>query len=348
MFKSRPSSVPVIKTLFVPPKILVSQNALVKMKYYVQVCDKEIGWLGVAQREDNIIFISDVFLFKQEVGAATCEITPEGLQEFATKLLQQENGMEIWNSIALWGHSHVNMGVSPSGQDDMQMNVFGESGMDWFVRVIANKSGDMEFTLYDYKQGYTATNIAWDMLFPNEVQIKEQIELEIKEKVTPIKYNYLNNTVGFNNNKRSSLNNYYKSYETVNKVINQKKEDSKQTIITNINNIKKNNGKTKNKKSDYPYYGTFNDEYDDFFNNQNSYKDIINGYEDMFEFFTEDEIVEIADCGTAYEAEILMEEYEIIRYGSSFFGEEDCFKIYKYAKKYVKEEYLPLMKGDKK
>ena len=66
----------------------------------------EVGWLGTVyyNSEHNYYFVSDVFLFDQEVHGTTTEITPEGLADFATELLQREDGMEIWNNMKLWGH----------------------------------------------------------------------------------------------------------------------------------------------------------------------------------------------------------------------------------------------------
>ena len=120
------------------------------MKYYVQLSNKEIGWLGEAYKNEqsNYIYIKDVMLFKQEVHMTTCEITPEGLSDFAEELLQLKNGMDIWNNLTVWGHSHVNMGVSPSSQDHDQMKVFKDGGHKWFLRIIANKSGELETTLF--------------------------------------------------------------------------------------------------------------------------------------------------------------------------------------------------------
>src|SRR5690606_11009605 len=108
-----------------------------KMFIYVDECNDEIGWLGTAKimegNEHNIVFIDDVFLFDQEVHATTTEITPEGLTEFANELIEMgDKGIEIWNNIKVWGHSHVNLGVSPSGQDDKQMKTFRDGGHDWF------------------------------------------------------------------------------------------------------------------------------------------------------------------------------------------------------------------------
>ena len=194
------------------PTILIDINALGKMKTYVDECFDEIGWLAtVEELGKGLYLIKDTFLFKQQVHGTTCEITTDGLTEFANELLMQENGVETWNEIRCWGHSHVNMGVSPSSQDDKQMEVFEGCGHDFFIRLIANKKGELELTLYDYKTGLIYKDVKWTVYYQNveiyeiEKQIKElkekadklktptintdNIKSEMKEKVSKIEYN---------------------------------------------------------------------------------------------------------------------------------------------------------------
>jgi hypothetical protein len=156
------------------------------MWYYVKGCNDEIGWLGTVTRyDDNNWIINDTLLFEQQVAATTCEITPEGLAKVAEEILQKPDGMEIYNSIRLWGHSHVNMGVSPSGQDNDQMKTFKDTGSPWFIRVIANKSGDMEFTLYDFANSLSFADVPWQILLDYSVT-EDEINTEIKAKVSKL------------------------------------------------------------------------------------------------------------------------------------------------------------------
>ena len=161
------------------PITIIEKDALAKMKVYVDECDDEIGWLGTANKEEGFFHITDVMLFEQEVHSTTTEITPEGLSEFGEKLLQQENGMDIWNSMKVWGHSHVNMSVSPSGQDNNQMEVFADNGHDFSIRIIANKKGDMALDLYDYETGVIYKNIQW-------YASKTETEISIQEEINKL------------------------------------------------------------------------------------------------------------------------------------------------------------------
>lgn len=193
------------------PKIIIDKNALIKMEIYINSTNNEIGWLGTAFKEGDNIFIKDVFLFEQEVHSTTTEITPEGLAKFAEDLLAQPNGVEIWNSVKVWGHSHVNMSVHPSGQDNTQMETFADGKHDWFVRIIGNKKGEMRVDLYYFDQGIAYKDLPFtervsdrELELYNQIKAleeelkqinniyinkyKEEIEKEIKEKVKP-KYN---------------------------------------------------------------------------------------------------------------------------------------------------------------
>lgn len=200
------------------PKIFINIDAINKMKEYIRQSSLEIGWLGTARRFSNQIFIDDVFLFKQEVHSTTTEITTEGLNDFAMELLSQEDGVEIWNNMKVWGHSHVNMSTSPSSQDDKQIEVFSQNADDFFIRIIANKKDDFRIDLYDYTTGVIYEQLPYEVDYgedkdiieslykkieeiteaislrikPSETMV-EEIKTEIKEKVTEKKFTYSGN-----------------------------------------------------------------------------------------------------------------------------------------------------------
>ena len=236
------------------PKISININAMNKMKEYVRQSDLEIGWLGTSRRVGNVFYIDDVFLFRQEVHATTTEITTEGLNEFAMELLYEENGVEIWNNMKLWGHSHVNMTTSPSGQDDKQIEVFAENAEDFFIRIIANKSGDFRIDLYDFTTGVIYEKLPYEISYgadtdiieslykkiaeieemicaridPNE-ELINSIKLEIGDKVTKKTYNVNKNNVTTCSNWWSAYTDYsgYGSYSKKNEKTNVKEEENK-------------------------------------------------------------------------------------------------------------------------
>lgn len=234
------------------PKIYIDIKAFNKMKEYIRQSSLEIGWLGTCQKLDNTYHIDDVFLFRQEVHATTTEITTEGLNEFAMELLSQEDGINVWNNMKVWGHSHVNMPTSPSGQDDKQIDVFSENAEDFFIRIIANKSGDFRIDLYDYVSGVIYEKLNYEIdygedseyikaLYKKIEEIEGLISLrinpntdmvnsiksEIKEKVTEKKNNY--NTKSFNNSYYGDYGYYgnYNEYYNPKKKEKSEKEENK-------------------------------------------------------------------------------------------------------------------------
>lgn len=144
------------------PSVTISDLALQKMFVYTSEVTDEVGWLGtVEDLGNNSYLISDTFLIDQEVHGTTTEISPEGLASLGEQLLAMPDGFEIWNKMQMWGHSHVNMGISPSGQDDKQMKEFEGNGYPFFIRLICNKRGEMKLDFYNYESGLEFHDIPW-------------------------------------------------------------------------------------------------------------------------------------------------------------------------------------------
>lgn len=163
--------------------VFILPQARTKMELYCALCEKEIGWLGFVKRyEDNSFLIEDVVLLKQEVHATTTEIDPTALLDF-----WGQTPVERQPDIKLWGHSHVNMAPNPSGQDDNQMSYF-RDGNPWFIRLITNKKGDINITIYDYANGYEIHSEELYTYDPNRLELKKAIMEEMKEKVTEKTY----------------------------------------------------------------------------------------------------------------------------------------------------------------
>ena len=184
LFKKRDNSTTVKVLEKCVPSVIINPDALTKMYIYTDECDDEIAWLGTAYRdtENNIIYINDVFLFDQEIASTTVDVSSEDLSTFGEKLLQQKDGIEIWNNLKVWGHSHVNMGTSPSKTDEEQMETFSEGGHDWFIRIITNKKDDLRVDLFYYDQGIIYNDIPWQAhLTKKEKEIEEKINKLYKE-----------------------------------------------------------------------------------------------------------------------------------------------------------------------
>lgn len=170
-------------------ELYILPQAKSKMELYCDLSEGEIGWLAYVEKFEGVGFlITDCVLLKQEVHSTTTEITPEGLLEF-----WNNTPVDRQATIKMWGHSHVNMGVTPSGQDDSQMEYF-KDGNPWFIRLITNKKREYHIDIFDYANGIKVHMDQADLKIynPGAEDLRKQIEEEIKEKVsqktyTPVK-----------------------------------------------------------------------------------------------------------------------------------------------------------------
>lgn len=179
----------VVMAAHTPPTVVFSEIALAKMARYVGFCAEEVGWLGFVDHDEgsSLYTVFDVVLFKQRVHAATTEISADALAEMTMELLDRPDGMELVNKMRFWGHSHVNMAVSPSGQDDAQMQVFASNDCEFMIRAICNKRGEMKVDVYDYEVGIQWMDAQWeneDAFDP----LDEEIISEMESKVSSIRY----------------------------------------------------------------------------------------------------------------------------------------------------------------
>lgn len=77
------------------------------MLLYVEIADKEVGWMGTVSRlENNCFLIEETFLLEQEgVSAVETEPSVEGCSKLADELLLRgEEGFDLINKMRFWGH----------------------------------------------------------------------------------------------------------------------------------------------------------------------------------------------------------------------------------------------------
>lgn len=165
-------------------RLYFSQEAYDKMRLYVELCQDEIGWLGYVDKLENDTgyFVSDVFLVKQEVHGTTTELDPNGIMEHYSSLTDEQQRTFV-DKCRLWGHSHVNMGVTPSGQDDTQGKALSEDANDFYIRLITNKKGDYDITFYDKVINAKITTDEVVIFDPNAIELRQRIKAEMEEKV---------------------------------------------------------------------------------------------------------------------------------------------------------------------
>lgn len=158
----------IIKSGDVIPSIIISAAAYRMMRGFVDNCKDEIGWLALVKKEDeNTYFIYDVLICDQEVTGASTDLNEKGLQLVAEELLQTERGSEL-NNVRCWGHSHVNMAVSPSTQDNETFEEYYTQCGDFFIRLIMNKRGEYYLDLANYESELIYRNLEFSIQYDEE------------------------------------------------------------------------------------------------------------------------------------------------------------------------------------
>lgn len=168
-------------------ELVFSETARKKMYYLIKECDKEIAWHGLVERSGNGFYVEDIIMFPQNVTGATVTTDDD---KYPAWINTQPN--EVFNKINFHGHSHVDMGVTPSGVDKtyqeniirQKMTGFAEE-KGFYIFGIFNKKGDYWLNIYDIDNNklYETDDIKYMVYEPHEQdwakeQIKEYVTIE--------------------------------------------------------------------------------------------------------------------------------------------------------------------------
>jgi len=192
------------------PSVKVSFRAATDMWILTDLVSTEVGWLTTARmvKEPNetVIYVDDVYLFKQQVHATTTELTSEGLSMLGTQLIAEDMAAGVdptlWRANNLRGyfHSHVHMDVMPSGQDEQQTMDFRDKyEYPWVLRGIVNKKHKMKLDLYWFERDMIINDIDWEIDYTTGSERKAHWTTEIgslveslyantSKVVTPVSY----------------------------------------------------------------------------------------------------------------------------------------------------------------
>ena len=132
--------------------ITLSAQAYMKIFALVHTYSTEVEWHGVVERTAADAFhIKDVLIFPHKVTSATVISDQTEYEKWLDTL--DDN---TFNALRFHGHSHVNMGVTPSGVDMTYryniLNNFGtpsETSDLFYIFLIFNKRGDISGEIYD-------------------------------------------------------------------------------------------------------------------------------------------------------------------------------------------------------
>lgn len=197
---------PTVKLKDEEKAVVVFENeAYKKMNALVQVCDKEIGWYGTVKREGEKRFVvTDIIMFPQEVTGVTVQTDDAEYTNWSNALSD-----EVFNSMRFYGHSHVNMGCSPSGVDTDHYKNMIQNCNDFYIFGIFNKNKTYNYWLniYDIENNvlYEKEDIDYRYtMAEEEMWAEDSIAKYVKErKIYPAASTYSGNSY-WNNSKKNT------------------------------------------------------------------------------------------------------------------------------------------------
>lgn len=136
------------------PVIQFTNEAYIKMLELVHTSDIEVQWHGLINKEDEHTYtVYDILVYPQIATAMTVTSDDEA---YAMWMMNLTN-IQV-NDLRLQGHSHVNMGVSPSGTDLKTFDDFLTQVNDYYIFFIVNKKYDIHVRLYDVEHNILFMN----------------------------------------------------------------------------------------------------------------------------------------------------------------------------------------------
>lgn len=163
------------------PKVLLTPEVYRDMFILIAGCDIEISWLGKVEQKGKNFLITKIYLPEQSCSGTSTEMSTSGLTDLAMKIINEE-GADEYNKLRFWGHSHVRMGVTPSGTDEEQTRDFKDN--DWFIRSIGNKEGKMKFDIFYFKYGISLHDVEWEVYTEGSKEAEDYWKEQIQSKVS--------------------------------------------------------------------------------------------------------------------------------------------------------------------
>ena len=141
-----------------------STKAFAKMMLLVQSFSTEVAWHSLVSRTgDREFYVLDVIAYPQIVTGVTVDTDQEEYSKFLTSL-----SMEDAELMHMQAHSHVNMGVTPSGTDKTNWAEITGSmkRKGFYIFQIWNKAMEHHTVIYDFDNNvmYENSDVTVDVL----------------------------------------------------------------------------------------------------------------------------------------------------------------------------------------
>lgn len=139
------------------PEIYITTEAYCKMRMLVNKYDTEVGWYGTVTKVPGLpatYVIEDIIVYPQRVTGATVEQDEDRMFEFEMSLTTEQVNMKRFH-----GHSHVNMGITPSSTDENFYQDILTQVTDFFIITITNKRNEYTVRFYDIEHNILYSDI---------------------------------------------------------------------------------------------------------------------------------------------------------------------------------------------
>lgn len=151
--------------------VYFNEKAWIKMQVLIGEFDKEVAWHGIAYRGNDDskdeYHVTDILVYPQEVTGATVNTDQK---KYETWLMSHED--DVFNNIRMQGHSHVNMGTTPSAVDIAHQEKILDQLEDnmFYIFMIWNKRGEKTVKIYDLSKNilFDGEDVAVEVRFDDE------------------------------------------------------------------------------------------------------------------------------------------------------------------------------------
>lgn len=144
------------------PTIYITPTAYIKMRTLVEETDVEIAWHGVVHKQGRIFIITDILVYPQKITSVTVESDDDLYPDWCMSLED-----DVLNNMRFQGHSHVNMGVTPSGVDEDYYTRLLTQVHDYYIIMVTNKHEAMTLRLYDVENNILYSDLDLNIYLPD-------------------------------------------------------------------------------------------------------------------------------------------------------------------------------------
>lgn len=158
-------------------KVKVKYKAYLKLTNYTRKINTEWGGLLVVNKRDNVLVVEDVLLLPQSASLSYFKLNPKEL----SKALEgyARNSPELLPKLKGWAHSHVNMNVYWSGEDDDTFVGLCRYFGDFVLGVVVNKNKEQRWRVDINTSAFgrmVADNLIAEIILENGAAKKEYLK----------------------------------------------------------------------------------------------------------------------------------------------------------------------------